>query len=107
MAGGTIRPRHRLWIQLSVIDAMTLLDVEAHGYWAEHPPLHMLVAPFGAGQGQEAESHGLSGEASGSVRRRDRIHHCSRSSPGWFRGHAGLAPAVLDFRIEAPTTAGY
>ena len=79
---------------------MTLFEVEElTSYWAQHPPLHLLVAaflgigrnkrgllpPIPAGRGQRP------GPDAGSV--------LPQLGPGFSAGdvHAGLSPVVLDF----------
>jgi hypothetical protein len=84
---------------------MTLLDVEElTAYWAEHPPLHMLVAAY-LGLAKEKRPRKppvLSGEASSSFGHNtasDITSLLAELGPGFGSGdiHAGLAPAVLDF----------
>ena len=85
---------------------MTLLDVEElTAYWAEHPPLHMLVAAY-LGVGKKKWPRKLSsppdGEASPRFGREtgsDITSLLAELGPGFDSGdiHTGLAPAVLDF----------
>ncbi len=95
---------------------MTLLDVEElTAYWAEHPPLHMLVAAY-LGLGKEKrprEPSAPSGEASigfGQKTGSDITSLLAELGPGFGSGdvHAGLAPAVLDFtELRRQVTAGH
>jgi hypothetical protein len=79
---------------------MTLFQIEElTSYWAQHPPLHLLVAaylgvgknktvpppPTSMGQGQRASSNSSS--------------LLAQLGPGFGAGdvNAGLSPAVLDF----------
>jgi hypothetical protein len=95
---------------------MTLLDVEElTAYWAEHPPLHMLVAAYlGLGKGKRPrEPSAPSGEAStrfGQKTGSDITSLLAELGPGFGSGdvHAGLAPAVLDFtELRRQVTAGH
>ena len=95
---------------------MTLLDVEElTAYWAEHPPLHMLVAAY-LGLGKEKrprEPSAPSGEAStrfGQKTSSDITSLLAELGPGFGSGdvHAGLTPAVLDFtELRRQATAGH
>jgi hypothetical protein len=94
---------------------MTLLDVgELTAYWAEHPPLHMLVAAY-LGVGKEKRPRkpsALSDEASskfGNKMSPDIPSLLAELGPGFDARniHAGLAPAVLDFtELRRRATAG-
>jgi hypothetical protein len=94
---------------------MTLLEVEElTAYWAEHPPLHMLVAAY-LGVGQETrlrKASALSGEGSskfGNKTGPDIPSLLAELGPGFGAAdiHAGLAPAVLDFtELRRRATAG-
>jgi hypothetical protein len=79
---------------------MTLFQVEElTSYWAEHPPLHLLVAAYlGVGKDKRQPMPPSSFEReqrpqsdAGSV--------LARLGPGFSPGdvHAGLTPVVLDF----------
>jgi len=80
---------------------MTLFDFEElTAYWAEHPPLHILVAAYlgiGKNKRQRTSSSALprSGRPAGS----DLQSMLTELGPGFGVGdvHAGLAPVVLDF----------
>jgi hypothetical protein len=69
---------------------MTLLDVaELMAYWAEHPPVHVLLGSFlGIGRGNEMLKP--------AARPQEIL---ARLGPGFHAGdvHAGLDAAVLDF----------
>jgi hypothetical protein len=95
---------------------MTLLDVEELTiYWAEHPPLHVLVAAYlGLGQGKwPRKPSASSGEAPSKFAHKpgsDIASLLAELGPGFGSGdiHAGLTPAVLDFsELRRRTTAGY
>ena len=84
----------------AVIDEMTLFDLEElTAYWAEHPPLHILVGAYlGIGK------HRRKGESSAPESQRtaansDMAALLAELGPGFGAGdvHAGLAPVVLDF----------
>jgi hypothetical protein len=84
---------------------MTLIDVgELTAYWAEHPPLHMLMAAY-LGMGKEKRPRkppALSGEAPSKFVNKmgpDIPSLLAELGPGFGSGdiHVGLAPAVLDF----------
>jgi len=79
---------------------MTLFDLkELTDYWAEHPPLHILVGAYlGIGK------NGRKGEFSAPQSQRPAINSnmaavLAELGPGFGAGdvHAGLAPVVLDF----------
>jgi hypothetical protein len=79
---------------------MTLFDLEElTAYWAEHPPLHILVGTYlGIGK------HRRKGESSApqsqcTAANSDMAALLAELGPGFGAGdvHAGLAPAVLDF----------
>jgi len=79
---------------------MTLFDLEElTAYWAEHPPLHILVGAYlGIGK------HRRKGESSAPQTQRtaansDMAALLAELGPGFGAGdvHAGLALAVLDF----------
>ncbi len=84
---------------------MTLLDFEElTAYWAEHPPVHILVAAYlGLGKGKRTRTpFGTPGEASSALRGKaapDAGSVLAELGPGFATGdvHAGLAPVVLDF----------
>jgi len=76
---------------------MTLFDFEElTKYWAEHPPLHIMVAAYlGAGKQPTGPSLDDSRNAEGSNPEEVR----AELGPGFPTGdvHAGLRPVVLDF----------
>jgi hypothetical protein len=79
---------------------MTLFDFEElTTYWAEHPPLHILVgAYFGMGKDKPTRMPSTFAQS----RRRigsDPEAILAELGPGFNAGdvHAGLAPVVLDF----------
>jgi hypothetical protein len=82
-----------------VIDEMTLFQVEElASYWAQHPPLHLLVAAY-LGVGKEKHAR-----PPASVKRAQRSNSdvgsvLAQLGPGFSAGdvHAGLSPANLDF----------
>jgi len=79
---------------------MTLLDFEElASYWAEHPPLHVLVgAYFGAGKDKHERIASRS-TSSGGMKGSNLESILAELGPGFDAGdvHAGLAPVVLDF----------
>lgn len=74
---------------------MTLFEVEElAAYWAEHPPVHLLLARYlGIGAGRQRRPLAPQGAAS------DPAALLGALGPGFEAGdvHAGLAPAALDF----------
>lgn len=89
---------------------MTLFEVEElTSYWAQHPPLHLLVAAFlGTGKNKWAQLPPMS---AGRVQRPSSEvgSILPQLGPGFSAGdvHAGLSPVVLDFaelsrRAEIP-----
>jgi hypothetical protein len=79
---------------------MTLFQIEElTSYWAQHPPLHLLIAAYlGVGK----DKHGRLPPASIGRRQRpssDTDSMLAQLGPGFGAGdvHAGLAPVVLDF----------
>jgi hypothetical protein len=79
---------------------MTLFEVEElTSYWAQHPPLHLLVAAFlGIGKKKRAQ---LPPKSAGRAQRpsSDVGSMLPQLGPGFSAGdvHAGLSPVVLDF----------
>jgi hypothetical protein len=79
---------------------MTLFDFEElAAYWAEHPPVHILVGAY-LGIGKDTRKSAPSmptglGRETGS----DLPSVLAELGPGFGAGdvHAGLAPVVLDF----------
>lgn len=75
---------------------MTLVEVaELGAYWAEHPPVHLLLAAYlGAGLGRRGRAPALPG---GAPSEPEAV--LGALAPGLGAGdiHAGLAPVVLDF----------
>jgi hypothetical protein len=82
-----------------VIDEMTLFQVEElASYWAQHPPLHLLIAAY-LGVGKEKHAR-----PPASLKRMQRSSSdvgsvLAHLGPGFSSGdvHAGLSPANLDF----------
>jgi hypothetical protein len=79
---------------------MTLFDFEElTAYWAEHPPVHILVGAYlGVGRHQrkrKPSAHSSSGLAAGA----DLQRIFAELGPGFGAGdvHAGLPAVVLDF----------
>ena len=79
---------------------MTLFDVEElTAYWAEHPPVHILVGAYlGAGKPQRSRTP-LAGSAPGRAALSDIQGIVAELGPGFGTGdvHAGLPGVVLDF----------
>jgi hypothetical protein len=79
---------------------MTLFDVEElTKYWAEHPPLHILVAAYlGAGK-QQRRPTGSGLDGSGDAAGANPEEVLAELGPGFHTAdvHAGLTPVVLDF----------
>ena len=79
---------------------MTLFEVEELTcYWAQHPPLHLLVAAFlGIGKNKRGQ---LSPMSAGRGQRPspDAGSVLAQLGPGFSAGdvHAGLSPVILDF----------
>jgi hypothetical protein len=79
---------------------MTLFQVEElTSYWAQHPPLHLLVAAY---TGVERRKHSSTPPAFSGQRRGPRSDAgpmLAQLGPGFNAGdvHAGLPPVVLDF----------
>jgi hypothetical protein len=95
---------------------MTLLEVEElTAYWAEHPPLHLLVAAYlgVANEKRPRKPPAPSGETPfqlGNKAVTDIASLLAELGPGFGAGdiHAGLAPAVLDFtELKRRTPAGF
>jgi hypothetical protein len=79
---------------------MTLFDFEElTKYWAEHPPLHILVGAYlGAGKQQHrATGPGLDDLRNAAGSKPEEV--LAELGPGFRAGdvHAGLTPVVLDF----------
>ena len=76
---------------------MTLFDFEElTAYWAEHPPIHILVGAYlGVGKHQRRRIPAQPGRAAGS----DLQALLAELGPGFGAGdvHAGLPGVVLDF----------
>jgi hypothetical protein len=95
---------------------MTFLEVEElTAYWAEHPPLHLLVAAY-LGVANERRPRKPSASSSetpsqfGNKAVPDIASLLAELGPGFGAGdiHADLAPAVLDFtELKRRTPAGY
>jgi hypothetical protein len=83
---------------------MTLFQIEElTSYWAQHPPLHLLVAAYlGVGKGKQASSTERERRTSSDVG--SMLAHLG---PGFNPGdvHAGLSPVVLDFAELHPRAA--
>lgn len=79
---------------------MTLFQVEElTSYWAEHPPLHLLVAAYlGAGKDRRLQMPAAP-FAPEQRPQSDAGPMLARLGPGFSVGdvHAGLAPVILDF----------
>ena len=79
---------------------MTLFDFEElTKYWAEHPPLHIMVAAYlGAGK-QHRRPTGPSLDDSRNAEGSNPEAVRAELGPGFRTGdvHAGLTPVVLDF----------
>jgi hypothetical protein len=82
---------------------MTLLDFEElTAYWAEHPPLHVLVAAY-LGLGKEKPTRMPPAPSGASVFSQqegaDASSLVAELGPGFGSQHvhAGLAPVVLEF----------
>lgn len=79
---------------------MTLFQVEElASYWAQHPPLHLLISAYlGVGGGKHVPLRPVS---AGETRRpsSDISSMLARLGPGFSAGdvHAGLSPVILDF----------
>jgi hypothetical protein len=77
---------------------MTLFDFEElTKYWAEHPPLHILVgAYFGVGKHRRPTASGPAKSRGAASSNLDAV--LAELGPGFGAGdvHAGLAPVVLD-----------
>jgi hypothetical protein len=79
---------------------MTLFQIEElTSYWAQHPPLHLLIAAYlGVGRSKNARLPPMSmgrGQRSSS----DSSSLLSQLGPGFGAGDvdAGLSPVILDF----------
>jgi hypothetical protein len=81
-----------------VIDEMTLIDLdELTKYWAEHPPLHILVGAYlGVGKHYRPTSSSPANSPSAAGSNLEAV--LAELGPGFGAGdvHAGLAPVVLD-----------
>ena len=79
---------------------MTLFDFEElTKYWAEHPPLHILVGAYlGAGK-QQRRGTGPRLDSSRNTAGSNPAEVLAELGPGFHTGdvHAGLMPVVLDF----------
>jgi hypothetical protein len=79
---------------------MTLFDFEElTEYWADHPPLHILVGAYlGVGKQQRRPS-GPSPGGSSHAPSSNPGEILAELGPGFHTGdvHAGLTPVVLDF----------
>ena len=79
---------------------MTLFQVEElTSYWAQHPPLHLLVAAYlGVGKHKNAGRPSTS-MGRGQPPSSDSSSLLAQLGPGFGAGdvNAGLSPAVLDF----------
>ena len=79
---------------------MTLFEVaELTSYWAEHPPLHLLVGAY-LGLGNDARMQTSRKSAAPDAPSASGVGSVlSQLGPGFGSGdvHAGLAPVVLDF----------
>ncbi len=77
---------------------MTLFDFEElTRYWAEHPPLHILVGAYlGAGKHRRQTASGPARSRSAAGSNLDAV--LAELGPGFGAGdvHAGLGPVVLD-----------
>jgi hypothetical protein len=79
---------------------MTLFEVEElTSYWAEHPPLHLLVAAYLRPGSAKRSSVSTSSGALPHGGSSDVTSILTGLGPGFFPGdvHAGLSAAVLDF----------
>ena len=79
---------------------MTLFQVEELTfYWAQHPPLHLLIAAYlGVGKNKNAPLPPASMEQ-GPRQNSDSSSLLAQLGPGFGAGeiNAGLSPVVLDF----------
>lgn len=79
---------------------MTLFEVEElTSYWAQHPPLHLLVAAFlGVNKNKRAQLSPMS-VGRGQRPSWDVGSMLPQLGPGFSAGdvHAGLTPVILDF----------
>jgi hypothetical protein len=78
---------------------MTLFEVEElTSYWAQHPPLHLLVAAF-LGVGKERARRPPMSAERGQRPSSDAGSVLAQLGPGFSARdvHAGLSPVVLDF----------
>ncbi len=87
---------------------MTLFDVEElTKYWAEHPPLHILIAAYlGAGNQQRRPTRpSLDDSRSSGGSNPEEV--LAELGSGFQAGdvHAGLTPVVLDFAALRRQTA--
>jgi hypothetical protein len=87
---------------------MTLLEVdELASYWAEHPPVHLLLAAYlGVGKDKHTRTPGKSATRPPTDAEPSSV--LASLGRGFAAGnvHAGLAPVVLDF-AELRRRAGF
>jgi hypothetical protein len=79
---------------------MTLLQVEElTSYWAQHPPLHLLVAAYIGFERRKHTSTPPAFTGQGREPSSDAGPMLAQLGPGFNTGdvHAGLPPVVLDF----------
>jgi hypothetical protein len=79
---------------------MTLFDFEElMEYWADHPPLHLLVGAYLSVGKQHRRPLGPSLAGSGNAASSNPGEILAELGPGFRTGdvHAGLTPVVLDF----------
>src|SRR5262249_23679064 len=93
-----------------VIDEMTLFDLEElTAYWAEHPPLHILVGAYlGIGKHRH-KGEAVACQTQAPAANSDMAALLAELGPGFGAGdvHTGLAPVVLDFsELQRRTKAG-
>ncbi len=79
---------------------MTLFQIEElTSYWAQHPPVHLLVAAYlGFGKDKNAPPQSISA-GRGQQPSSESSSLLAQLGPGFGAGdvNAGLSPAVLDF----------
>jgi hypothetical protein len=79
---------------------MTLFDLEElTAYWAEHPPLHILVGAYLGIAKHRRKGESSAPQSQRSAANSDMAALLAELGPGFGTGdvHAGLDPVVLDF----------